>query len=1311
MRRLPVRGIAALIFSCCAAWVHAATPVPPPDAVLPVEPLALLASQADPHVVIDLALKSANAGAAYRGRFDWTQIYPGYWESMGCYAYLSSDGYFKRVSKATKGHGGEIACNNQWSGNLLNWAASSALDGVRLALTGGDRVVDTPDRTVLQRAVLPEDFYRGSHFPDKALTGNLDKLTPLVTGNAEGARATDTVHFNSCLDRLFVGPTATGTCNEPGRDQRYGPGLASVSYAARVEVCTPDEAAVRRTLCFKYPGGNHKPVGAVQAYSERMRFAVFGHLSDDDPTRYGGVLRAPLKHVGPQKTDAAFDMVENVQAEWDADTGVFNADPMSSSAIREGAAAFSGVVNVINRFGRSGARQGDYNRFDAAGELYYESLRYLQGKLPTPEAFVRLGSGNDARKGGLPVYSSAAHWGSQAQAASTAASCQKNHVLVLGDLETSHDRSLPGLSRGASPADFDRGFNGAAYEPDTSYWTSLVGAFENQEALSYSHPSGKTGLATTGNSGPFAFNYKGGAQLTSRNIAAAETGADKGSFGMAGLAYWARTQRIRGDAPEARVQTFVIDVGQGGDGEVRQKHRGSALYLAAKYGGFADANDDGSPFRASGGTGRPDVGSNTEWADGLDADGQPKPWSYFLASGAGQMASAIRRVFAQAAAPSDSGTTGGALSSDTLAKEGASLYVAQSGGRRWAGTLLSYPLVNDVASGGVQRGGKPDWDAGALLTGSAAAKPPLPAREPSSRRIFSLSTAGTGVPFEWAALDPTLRAHLSATPDAEPAASDALSPERLAYLRGDRRKELSAPGGVFRVRDSVMGDVAHSVPLFVGARQGRQAAVYVGANDGMLHAFSASTGEELFAYVPRTLFSRLGSYSSPDYVHRSLVDGSPAVGEMRLANGAQKTVLVSGTGGGATGVFALDVSDPGAFSADRVMWEFSGADDADMGHLLQAPRVMKFRTAAATPASPATYGWFAVVPSGFNNANPAKRTALFLLSLDKPAAAAWVQGINYHKIVLPRPKDKDTVNALGVPGDEAAADGAVRFLYAGDTQGNLWKFDFTGNAPWLSGEVLSFGKTPLMVAMEAGDADARRQPITVQPVVGAGPNGGAIVLFGTGKFVSPDDLSHANYGVQTLYAVHDNGVAIPAGTARTQLQSRTTGVAPGGALPSIAGDAFVYGAFDRKTTSRRGWYFDLPGSPAAGERLVSSPVLADGQLFFNTLMPRPSVCGDNGGGGHSCAVNAMTGLSSGGTCVLAEAGLPGTTHLMQLGDASYGASDALGRRSATRRLSVVHLGGRGGVSTSQPVEGGKVSQVAGRLNWRQVIGDRGAKKS
>jgi type IV pilus assembly protein PilY1 len=607
MRLLRIWVMAACAIPCA----HAATTATAPDAELPSEPMFSLASRVDPGLVIDLSLKRANAGAAYRDSFDAKKTYGGYWDAMGCYSYAAGDGYFKRSSTATRLGSGEITCVNQWSGNLLNWALSSSLDGVRLALTGGDRVIDEPGRTVLQRAVLPQDFHRSDHFPDKEVIGNLDRLTPLVTGARGGMRAMDTLHFSSCLDRFVVGPAAAGTCAAPG----------GTSYIARVEVCAAAEAAVRPSLCVRYPDGNSKPVGAIQHYAGRMRFSVFGYLPDDDPARYGGVLRAPMKHAGPRKIDTAFDMVDNPQSEWDATTGVFKADT----------AAGPGIVNAINRFGRDGVRQGAYSLFDPAGELYYESLRYLQGKAPTPDAVA----GTDSpRRHGDPI----------------AASCQRSSILVIGDAETHHDRSLPGMSKGDSIGDFDRGFNIAAHEPDTADWTSLVGAFENREALSYTHPSGKAGLTTRGNEGPRAFNYKGGAPLTSARIASVETGADKGSFGMAGLAYWARTQKIRSDHTGLRAQTFAIDMGQGGVSAIGQKQRGSVFYLAAKYGGFADSNDDGNPFLASGG--------GSEWAEGLDGDNQPKPANYFLAGEPLQMTEAIRRTFLRAVAPAG-GVTGG----------------------------------------------------------------------------------------------------------------------------------------------------------------------------------------------------------------------------------------------------------------------------------------------------------------------------------------------------------------------------------------------------------------------------------------------------------------------------------------------------------------------------------------------------------------------------------------------------------------------------------------------------------------------------
>lgn len=1271
--------------ACAVSCAHAATTVLPPDALLPSEPMFSLASRVEPGFVIDLSLKRANAGAAYRDDFDAKKAYAGYWDPMGCYSYAAGEGYFKRSATATKPAGGSIACTNQWSGNLLNWAVSSSLDGVRLALTGGDRVIDEPGRTVLQRAVLAEDFRRGLKVPDKTVTGNLDKLTPLVTGGRDGMLATGTLHFGNCLDRFAVGSTGGGTCAESG----------GTTYLARVEVCAPAEASVRPSLCARQPDGNHKPVGVIQRRAGQMRFSVFGYLPDDDPARYGGVLLAPMKLTGPKKTDAAFDTADNPRAEWDAVTGVFKAT----------GAEGPGVVGAINRFGRDGSKQGAYRLFDPAGELYYESLRYLQGKAPTPNAV----SGADNARG---------------HADPIAASCQRNNILMIGDAETHYDRSLPGMSKGDSIGDFDRGFDNAAYEPDTAYWTRLVGGFENGEALSYAHPSGKAGLTTSGNEGPKAFNYKGGTPLTSSNIAVIETGADKGSFGMAGLAYWARTQKVRGDHADLRVQTFAIDVGQGGERTIGQKERGSVFYLAAKYGGFADSNDDGNPFRASGG--------GSEWAEGLDADNQPKPANYFLAGEPSQMTAAIRRAFFRAEVPAAGITAGSAMSSGAITNAGASLYMPRFDGRRWSGTLLSYPLRLDAAGGAARMADKPDWDAGELLTGNPNATPPVAARDIASRRIFTLSTAGVGTPFEWAALDNGLRGWLNATPYAVPDASDSLGADRLAYLRGDRGKEQSAPQGIFRVRDSVMGDVANSNPVYVGAPslavreagydkflaayRGRPNAVYVGANDGMLHAFEARTGKELFAYVPRIMFARLAAYTSPDYVHQSYVDGTPEVGEARMASGAWKTVLVSGSGAGATGVFALDVTDPAGFSADKVLWEFSGAYDNDMGYVTQAPRIMKFRTAAATKTGAATYGWFAVVPSGFNNANKDGRAALFLLSLDKPPGEAWKENFNYYKIVLPRPADKTLVNALSTPGDFAAADGSTRILYAGDTQGNLWKFDFTGNAPWVKGNALGVKGSLVMVAMSGSDADAKRQPITVAPVVGVGPAGGAIVLFGTGKFVSPDDLGRSSRGVQTIYGVYDNGAAIPAGEARTQLQLRTASPVAGQAFPSITGDSFVYGAFDRKTNARRGWYFDLPAGIEQGERLVFKPVLSDGQLFFNTLIPNANACSADGGG-RSCAVNAMTGLSQGGTCAPSSAGMLGAPHLVQLGMAGFSATDAFGRRSETKRQGIVSIGARdarggrgGGMSTAQPAGDGTVVQTGGRLNWREVVDYRSSKR-
>jgi type IV pilus assembly protein PilY1 len=674
---------------------------------------------------------------------------------MGCYSYAAGDGYFKRSATATKPDGGAIACVNQWSGNLLNWAVSSSLDGVRLALTGGDRVIDEPDRTVLQRAVLPEDFYRSADFPDKTVTGNLDKLTPLVTTGRDGVLATGTLHFGNCLDRFAVGPAGGGTCTEPG----------GTTYLARVEVCTPTEAAARPRCALRTPDGNYKPVGSIQRYAGRMKFSVFGYLPDDDPARYGGVLRAPMKHAGPKKIDATFDTVDNPRAEWDATTGVFKA----------GAAEGDGVVDAINRFGRNGAGQGAYSLFDPAGELYYESLRYLQGKAPTPNAV----SGTDsARSHGDPI----------------AASCQRNGILVIGDAETHYDRSLPACRR-ATPSATSTAVSTAQpmspTRPTGQVWS--VPSKTGRHFL-FTHPSGKAGLTTSGNEGPRALQLQRRNTADLRQYRRAETGADKGSFGMAGLAYWAHTQKIRSDHPEAAGADLRHRHGAGR----RERHRAEAARQRFLPGREVrrlcrQQRRRQSISGASGG--------GSEWAEGLDADNQPKPANYFLASDAG--ADDRRPSAGSSCAPCAIGWRHGGqracrrTRSRTPVRASTCRSSTGDAGRARCCRIRSAPMRRAAlcSAATTRLGCRRPADR------QPERKPPVAARDIASRRIFTLSTAGVGVPFEWAALDDGLARLAERDAVCVPAASDALGAERLAYLRGrSAQGTVGAAGRVPRAR-------------------------------------------------------------------------------------------------------------------------------------------------------------------------------------------------------------------------------------------------------------------------------------------------------------------------------------------------------------------------------------------------------------------------------------------------------------------------------------------------------------------------------
>ena len=624
----------------------------------------------------------------------------------------------------------------------------------------------------------------------------------------------------------------------------------------------------------------------------------------------------------------------------------------------------------------------------------------------------------------------------------------------------------------------------------------------------------------------------------------------------------------------------------------------------------------------------------------------------------------------------------GACSAASVDPDATYLYQASAALSGLDGSLTKHALLADQ-SGRLTAAGPPLWNAAALLD----------ARDPATRSIHTGQQQGgrlRTVPLEWTALDQPAQRLLSVAVDGS---ADAYGPSRLAYLRGVRRLEAGQQGGWFRRRATLLGATVAGAPLYVApltaaaldtgqeeflaGHASRPAAVYLQANDGMLHAFDAAGGGELFAYMPQALQPQWPRLTGAGHADSPYVDGGLAAGNA-LVRGKWKTVLAGAMGSGAQGVFVLDISNPARFAqGDAALFEFTDADDPDIGNIFNAPAIARFRT------GPAQIGDFVVVASGHNNQradgekrfNPAGPGVLFLLSLDKDPAAAWELNRNYYKFTLPA-ATAALANGLSQPALIADADGTVRLALAGDLQGRLWRLDFSaGTAPWPRA---GSDGVPLFSATDAG---GRRQPITTQARA-VYRTGGMLVLFGTGRLLEPGDAEDRSS--QSFYAVADQ----PAETTltRADLTSRSLASDSAGALRlDGAGVGDVGGA---------GWLLDFA---VAGERIITSPSVRDGVLYIATMRPGAAACAP---AGSLYLLDAQSGLQPEGITKpwLALPAQPGRA-LNIVPDrkpAPAGRAGAPGPASARNTVLEETPGGRPGLSILQ-------KSHAGRLGWREVV--------
>ena len=1329
----------------------------PPLVALNSEPLYMNGAKAKANLTLALSVEFPTVGQTYRDTFDSAKTYVGYFDPKACYRAILSSGsignYFDwQTNKGTVSAG---CPSSQFDGNFMNWATSSAVDIMRYGLTGGNRTIDDNNTTVVDRAWLPDDFYNNANYFTEKFVSNSQ-----LSGRTENdsSKFPDGMWIYNCKNRVYFAsaPDTSGNCNAPfGVADALSPKLIKANannkgnfYEVRNLVCDANTATNRlmtydpdtkkwKGLCLRYPNGKHKPVGQFQVNAENLRVGVFGYLQDDNRARYGGVMRAPLKYLGPKAYDVNFNLINspNPTSEWNADTGVFTTNPQSGNVdakYGDQGHGISGAINYINKFGTlDAARLGKYKSLDPVSELYYEALRYLQGKAPTDEAISGIDGNSPAvrtLKEQFPAYTIWTDpFAGFKDTTGTGKSCLRNSILTIADVFTHSDRSVPG-NNDTTNQDFTRS---AESNPslDVPFWTSIVGSFEANGGASYTDSQGRPQSASNivGNttydwlSNAATRTTGAGAGLGTATSPLTLQGTTGGSYHLAGMAYWANTQSYRTDIPKARITTYGIDVNEARASDIPDFRRTRQLYLAGKYGGFDDsatttgnAGLSGNPYA---------TGDNTLW---LGADGDAK--NYFLVSDAQKFLDSIADVFAKVVEETGS-ISGGAISSQRMTSgEAAGVFQARFNpvANYWSGRLLKYALSLSADETKLVIADAPTWEAGDVLTKQTKLD------HGASRNIIIGSPLGTQTTiapseFKWGSL---ATAHQTGLNTNIANIVDTLGGDRLDYIRGDKRKEISftTPTNTFRPRDIVLGDIVNSGLVYQGkpsgaisdasyetfytANQTRAPVVFVNANDGMLHAFNNTDGKESFAYIPGFLAHKLSNLPDQDYSHISMADATPAVGEAQIGT-TWHSVLVSGVGGGAQGVYALDVTNPSTFTKDNVMWEFTDKDHPAMGNVVGTPRIVKIRTTNSS-ATTAAYKWFAVVASGVNNyaqdgpsTNPALyattsgNPSIFLLDLSfKPlSSGGWVEGTNFWRIELPQTKVDIAKGLVGFTVTNNFNTSALESLYAGDMQGNVWKLDFsirgssnlgTNATTNLSQFNLGGGSAPFFIAKDSAN---NLQPITGEPVVTRGFSGTKLVSLGTGKFLEAADTVVPLTTGASFYTLLDQDK--PQVIDRSKLQVGTLDTAGNLNVPP-----FTYGYPTTAAPSlRMGWYFDFDKSIA--ERQVSDIATVPGKLFFSSLYPTKGSCGE--GGGRLYALNTLTGD---GTSEESKVGILAAPLIIDLGSlASATPRETSGKRFGSTRYGVITQGSRGMQVASGPATGGGYTgteRAYSWLSWRQL---------
>lgn len=599
------------------------------------------ATDSPPYGCSPSACRNVSGGRHISNCYDNSRDYTGYFNPNKCYTYSSSQ--FSISGDASNHTCGGTA----WSGNFLNWATMTALDGFRRSLTGGNRDYDTTSSTRLLGA--RQTLGTGNSWYPMKKTTTAASYTPFsgtkwIVRHANGFSVCNAENCNvsSTGTGEIIWPTMTGATN------------VDAVYRLRVNVC--NSASGLESNCNT---STSKPEGLLQHYARQMRFGLFSYAMTGNANinRDGGVLRSNMKWIatkipyGLKYHNSGGTVVDctdangctNPEAEINTDgTFIYNPEAVVGGN--------SGIINYINKFGYTSG----YKSYDPISEMYYEIVRYFKNLGPSTNNYCSgLATATDD---GFKFFCGT--YNGQDWRDPYLYSCQNGVVLAINDANPWCDKRVPGTpwiaptggpsctNDGGEPSNantFTDATTGTGINVMT--WTNKLGNYEFGSSITLNVGCVQGGACDWSNTSK-TFTDLGRASGT------APYAPKQNSYFIAGLSYYAHTNDLRSDLTGTQtLTTYMIDTQE--SNTTMLVGRKSMLFLASKYGGFTNLNGTNAQSDMV-----PD--QTIEW----DKDEDGFPDNYILASSdPSTMEQGFARFFLDIMNRASSGTAASVLAS------------------------------------------------------------------------------------------------------------------------------------------------------------------------------------------------------------------------------------------------------------------------------------------------------------------------------------------------------------------------------------------------------------------------------------------------------------------------------------------------------------------------------------------------------------------------------------------------------------------------------------------------------------------------